>query len=56
MMSADQAERLSASLGETANLVAMLTGIKQQYMDAGWSEHAAESMVHAMMMQQAGAK
>lgn len=56
MTSADQAKQLSESLGETANLVAMLPGIKQQYIDAGWSEHAAERMVHAMMMQQAGAK
>lgn len=33
---------------ETADLVASLTGIKKQFMDAGWSEQAAEMMVHAM--------
>ena len=31
--------------------VATFTGVKTQFMDAGWSEHAAELMVHALLAQ-----
>lgn len=36
-------------LEETANSVAACTGIKQQFIDAGWDEHNAEQMVIAML-------
>lgn len=33
------------SLDKTAEVVAMLTGVKRQFTDQGWSEAAAESIV-----------
>ena len=53
-MSKDEAANLLDAVGQAANAVAALTGIKQQFVAAGWHEHNAERMVYALMMQGAG--
>lgn len=42
-------EGLMKSLEESANIVAMFSGIKRQFMDAGWSEPMAEAMTVEML-------
>lgn len=46
-------ERMLASMGDFANAVAALTGIRQQFIDAGWQPDNAEKMVIAMMQNSA---
>lgn len=48
-MSASGPESLMSWLEETAAMVAALTGMKKQLMDAGWSERGAEQIVIATM-------
>ncbi|MFS0718846.1 hypothetical protein ABC337_04935 [Arthrobacter sp. 1P04PC] len=38
-----------AKLEEYALFVSIMTGIKAQYVNAGWSEHAAEIMTIEML-------
>lgn len=42
------------AVGRAAELVATMTGIKKQFIEQGWNEHAAEQVVYALMMQSAG--
>ena len=41
-------------MGDIATWVSMVTGVKKQLMDQGWSESAAELMVHALLTQSGG--
>lgn len=40
-----------AAIEQAAVYIATLTGMKQQFMDAGWSELVAEHMVFEMVRQ-----
>ena len=53
-MKRDDATNLLDVVGQSANAVAAFTGIKQQFVDAGWNESNAERMVYAMLMQNTG--
>ncbi len=53
-MKQGEAAGLLDAVGQSGNYVAAMTGIKQLFIDAGWHERAAEQMVYAMMMQNAG--
>lgn len=52
---ADAALHLSLALEQSKGAIAALTNLRQQFIDAGWSEPAAEQMVYALMLQQAKA-
>jgi hypothetical protein len=41
----DNDDGLLESMGESQKAVAALTGMKQQFINAGWSEPVAEQMV-----------
>jgi len=46
-------ERMLAMMGEFANAVAALSGVRQQFIDAGWQPDNAEKMVITMMQNSA---
>lgn len=49
---ADEAPGLLALMEQTADTVAAFTGIKQQFVDAGWSERNAEMFVIELFRKQ----
>jgi hypothetical protein len=46
-------EQLLASMSATADMVAVITGIRQQFLDAGWDLVSASQIVTAIWQQQA---
>lgn len=53
----DEARANLLRLQEQArDAVAALTGIKQQFVEAGWTNRGAEQMTHAMLLSSMGGK
>jgi hypothetical protein len=45
-----QRDQFLHALEQSKDFVATMTGIKQQFVEAGWSEVVAEHMTYAMLM------
>lgn len=52
----EQDEFLMQTLDETAKTVAAMTGMKAQFVNAGWNEHNAEKAVLAIIANASGAQ
>jgi hypothetical protein len=52
MMKGTSAEQIMAGLEEITMAIAAFTGIKAQFVEAGWDERVAEFMVLEMLRQQ----
>lgn len=48
-MKEGEAARLLNSMEQSKTFVAAMTGIKNQFVEAGWHERTAEQMVHVML-------
>lgn len=53
-MSRAEREAMLQLMEQSQNAVAVFTGIRQQFIDAGWTSVGAERMVHEMLRQQSG--
>lgn len=49
-MNATQGDQFLAALEQSRDFVATMTGIKQQFVEAGWTEVVAEHMTYAMLV------
>ena len=45
----NERDQLLESMEKAKDFIATMTGIKQQFIDAGWTEVVAEQMTYAML-------
>lgn len=49
-MGTHENEALMKAIEQSKDFIATMTGIKQQFIEAGWTPKSAEQMTHAMLV------